>query len=76
MWEYKYSNIPVDVPVPEVPVGRVLYVPDVGAHDLPGDVLLGLDASLQHRHLQLTQHLQPQDQLIKSTQRHNSYKEG
>ena len=49
--------VPVNVPVPQVPVGGVLDVPDVGAHDLPGDVLLGLDASLQHGHLKLTQHL-------------------
>ena len=50
--------VPVDVPVPEVPVARVLDVPHVVVHDLPGDVLPELNVPLQHRHLELAQHLQ------------------
>ena len=50
--------VPVDVPVPQVPVARVLDVPHVIVHDLPRDVLPELDIPLKHRHLQLAQHLQ------------------
>ena len=50
--------VPVDVPVPQVPVARVLDVPHVIVHDLPRDVLPELDIPLKHRHLQLAQHLE------------------
>ena len=50
--------ISVNVPISEVPVAGVLDVPDVIFHDLPGDVLAEGNVSLQHGHLQLTQHLQ------------------
>ena len=50
--------ISVNVPISEVPVAGVLDVPDVILHDLPGDVLAEGNVSLQHGHLQLTQHLQ------------------
>ena len=43
--------VPVDVPVPQVPVARVLDVPHVVVHDLSGDVLPELDVPLEHRHL-------------------------
>jgi len=48
--------ISVNVPISEVPVAGVLDVPDVILHDLPGDVLAEGNVSLQHGHLQLTQH--------------------
>ena len=50
-------GVPVDVPISEVSVGGVLDVSDLGGHDLPGDVLLWLDAALQHGLLQLAQDL-------------------
>ena len=46
--------VPVDVPVPQVPVARVLNVSHIIVHDLPRDVLPKLDIPLKHRHLELT----------------------
>ena len=50
--------VPVDVPVAEVAIAGVLGVADLLAHDVPGHVLPSRDATFQHRHLQLTEHLE------------------
>jgi len=48
--------VPVDVPVPQVPVARVLDIPHIIVHDLPRDVLSKLNIPFKHRHLELAQH--------------------
>lgn len=56
--------IPVDVPVPQVPVGFVLNVPDGVGHDGASDRALARilalhgDPLLHHGYLQLAEHLE------------------
>ena len=50
--------VAVDVPVPQVAIALVLNVAHVLLHDVAAYVRLHVNVSLQHRHLQLAQHLQ------------------
>ena len=56
--------VPVNVPVSEVAITLVLYVPHVLAHDVTGDVLALEDALLQHGHLEFAQDLGERGKII------------
>ena len=46
--------VPVDVPISQVSVALISNVSDVVLHDISGNVILELNVSLQHCHLELT----------------------